>query len=113
MSQYQVVASRGFLIVVLAVMNGFENEIHSRIIGINAHVILLRYGDEPLRDYDRLADEAEALPEVVGRLADLAQNGPHPPLAALQGASQCLRCGFRAQCFLENGELSPLAVTIQ
>jgi len=53
------------LIVVLAVMNGFENEIHSRIMGINAHVILLRYGDEPLADYDRLADEAEALPDVV------------------------------------------------
>lgn len=53
------------LVVVLAVMNGFENEIHSRIIGINAHVILLRYGDEPLSDHDRLVDEAEALPEVV------------------------------------------------
>jgi ABC-type lipoprotein release transport system permease subunit len=36
------------LIVVLAVMNGFEN-----------------YGDDPLMDYDRLAEEAEALPDVV------------------------------------------------
>ena len=53
------------LVVVLAVMNGFENEIHSRIIGINAHVILLRYGDEPLRDYDRLIEKAETVPEVV------------------------------------------------
>jgi lipoprotein-releasing system permease protein len=53
------------LIVVLAVMNGFENEIHSRIIGINAHVILLRFGNEPIADYDRLTDEVEALPDVV------------------------------------------------
>ena len=53
------------LVVVLAVMNGFENEIHSRIMGINAHVILLRYGTEPLRNYEELAGTVEELPEVV------------------------------------------------
>jgi len=53
------------LIVVLAVMNGFENEIHRRIIGINAHVILLRYGNEPIRDYVRLGGVLEDLPEIV------------------------------------------------
>lgn len=53
------------LVVVLAVMNGFENEIHSRIIGINAHVILLRFGNEPIADYDRLTEEVESLPEVI------------------------------------------------
>jgi lipoprotein-releasing system permease protein len=53
------------LVVVLAVMNGFESEIHSRIMGINAHVILLRYGNEPITNYNELADEVEAMPEVV------------------------------------------------
>jgi lipoprotein-releasing system permease protein len=53
------------LVVVLAVMNGFEGEIHSRIMGINAHVILLRYGDEPLRNYDELERAVEQVPEVV------------------------------------------------
>jgi lipoprotein-releasing system permease protein len=53
------------LIVVLAVMNGFENEIHKRIIGINAHVILLKYGNQPVTGYDALADSLETLPEVV------------------------------------------------
>jgi len=53
------------LTVVLAVMNGFENEVHSRIIGINAHVILLRFGNEPIRDYDRLSTELESLPGVL------------------------------------------------
>ena len=52
------------LVVVLAVMNGFEDEIHSRIIGINAHVILLRFGNEPISDYDGLTDEVERLDEV-------------------------------------------------
>jgi lipoprotein-releasing system permease protein len=53
------------LVVVLAVMNGFESEIHSRIMGINAHVILLRYGNEPIENYRELAQEAEAVPDVV------------------------------------------------
>ena len=54
--------------------------------------------------------EEGALPRVVERLADLAQKGPHAPLAALQGSSQCAGCGFRAQCFLPTGEISPLAL---
>lgn len=53
------------LVVVLAVMNGFEREVHKRIIGINAHVIVLTFGNEPIRDYDRLSDEIETMPDVV------------------------------------------------
>jgi lipoprotein-releasing system permease protein len=53
------------LVVVLAVMNGFEKEIHSRIIGINAHVILLRFGNEPIRGYDALTEQVDSLPGVV------------------------------------------------
>jgi lipoprotein-releasing system permease protein len=53
------------LIVVLAVMNGFEGEIHSRIIGINAHVILLKFGNEPITEYYALSDRVEALPGVI------------------------------------------------
>jgi hypothetical protein len=56
--------------------------------------------------------EEEALPEVVARLADLAQNGPHAPLGALRGTSQCEKCGFRSQCFLPSGEISPLALAM-
>lgn len=53
------------LVVVLAVMNGFEAEIHKRIIGINAHVILLRYGAEPIINYEELIGEVETMPDVV------------------------------------------------
>ncbi len=52
-------------VVGLAVMNGFENEIHRRIIGINAHVIVLRYGNHPITNYDELAGKLEASPDVV------------------------------------------------
>lgn len=53
------------LVVVLAVMNGFEEEIHNRIIGINAHVILLRFGTQPIEEYGALTERIEGLPGVV------------------------------------------------
>ena len=53
------------LVVVLAVMNGFEGEIHSRIIGINAHVILLKFGNQPITGYYDLSDRVEDVPEVM------------------------------------------------
>ncbi len=53
------------LTVVLSVMNGFEEEIHRRIIGINAHVILLKYGAEPVRNYQTIIDIVETVPGVV------------------------------------------------
>jgi lipoprotein-releasing system permease protein len=53
------------LIVVLGVMNGFEQEIHERIIGINAHVILLRYGNDPIRGYLDVTERLAASEGVV------------------------------------------------
>ncbi len=53
------------LVVVLAVMNGFEGEIHSRIIGINAHVILLKFGNDPIKGYYDLSDQVESVPGVI------------------------------------------------
>ena len=52
------------LIVVLGVMNGFEQEIHERIIGINAHVILLRYGNDPIRDFSEATERLAAVEGV-------------------------------------------------
>jgi lipoprotein-releasing system permease protein len=53
------------LIVVLAVMNGFEREVKTRIIGTNAHVILLRYGEDGIAGADSLAGRIAKLPDVV------------------------------------------------
>src|SRR3990172_7457893 len=41
------------LIIVLAVMNGFENDLRSKILGINAHVVLMEYGGA-LRNYGQV-----------------------------------------------------------
>ncbi|MBN1825913.1 MAG: ABC transporter permease [Candidatus Eisenbacteria bacterium] len=54
------------LLVVLAVMNGFEQEVKSRIIGTNAHVILLKYGNEPFVADEELLREVTETDGVVG-----------------------------------------------
>ncbi len=38
------------LIIVLAVMNGFEKELRDRILGINSHIVLMQY-DGGMKDY--------------------------------------------------------------
>jgi lipoprotein-releasing system permease protein len=53
------------LIVVLAVMSGFDREVKERIIGTNAHVILLRFGGQGLAEPDSLAGIVKEHPEVV------------------------------------------------
>jgi lipoprotein-releasing system permease protein len=52
------------LIVVLGVMNGFENEVISRIVGTNAHLIVRR--DEGVDGFEELAERLQRLPEVTG-----------------------------------------------
>jgi lipoprotein-releasing system permease protein len=43
------------LIVVLAVMSGFDREVRERIVGTNAHVVLLRFGSAGIAHADSLA----------------------------------------------------------
>ena len=52
------------LVVVIAVMTGFETELTKRILGIEAHVLVMRYG-EPLTDHDALIPRIEAEPGVT------------------------------------------------
>ena len=42
------------LIIVLSVMNGFESEVRSRIIGVDTHVRVRRYHAEPLENHEEI-----------------------------------------------------------
>ncbi len=53
------------LIIVLAVMNGFEQEVKTRIIGTHAHVIVLKYGNEPFEPTGELIEKVNSTPGVV------------------------------------------------
>ena len=52
------------LIVVLSVMNGFQQELRTRILGVASHVQITG-GDNTLADWHRVAAEASRNPEVV------------------------------------------------
>ena len=50
--------------VVMGVMTGFEETLRDRLLGINAHIALVRSGD-PLRDYEKLLDPVMKVNGVV------------------------------------------------
>lgn len=51
------------LIVVMSVMSGFETELKSRILGNNAHIIIMRYGGA-ISDYKRVLEQVQKVPGV-------------------------------------------------
>jgi lipoprotein-releasing system permease protein len=50
--------------VVMAVMTGFEETLRDRLLGINAHIAIVRSG-EPMRDYEKVLDQVKSEPDVV------------------------------------------------
>ncbi len=55
------------LIIVMAVMNGFRNELFQKILGINGHVIVHKI-QAPLEDYEAVARRLAAVPGVRSAL---------------------------------------------
>ena len=53
------------LIVVLAVMSGFDGEVRERIVGTNAHVIVLRWGPQGIAQPDSLAGIVRTYPQTA------------------------------------------------
>ncbi len=54
------------LIIVLSIMNGFESEVRSRIIGFGAHIELRKYHYEGLENPDALRERISKLPNIIG-----------------------------------------------
>jgi len=54
------------LLVVLAVMSGFERDLRAKILGVNAHIWVLKFGERGLDDPDRVLREVRATPGVAG-----------------------------------------------
>ena len=52
------------LIIVLAVMNGFETDLRNKILGINSHVVLMQYTGA-MKDYQKVMNEVENVKGVV------------------------------------------------
>lgn len=52
------------LIIVLAVMTGFEEDLKEKILGTNAHVVVIHNGT-PMDDYRRIMEQLKSMPGVV------------------------------------------------
>src|SRR5919109_2509866 len=53
------------LIVVLAVMSGFEDVLKHKIVGTNAHVVVLQHDSHRLKDYETVSERVRQAPHVV------------------------------------------------
>ena len=53
------------LIIVLAVMNGFEKTLKQKILGTQAHIVVLKAGQEGIDQYDEAARKVEEVSGVV------------------------------------------------
>ncbi|MGQ3054866.1 MAG: lipoprotein-releasing ABC transporter permease subunit [Roseateles sp.] len=63
------------LIIVLSVMNGFQQEVRDRMLNVIAHVELLDYSGQALPDWQATAAKARENPEVVGAAPFIANQG--------------------------------------
>jgi len=52
------------LIVIISLVNGFQSEIRDKILGTNAHIYLLRFGDRGISNYDSLMSVIKQHQEV-------------------------------------------------
>jgi lipoprotein-releasing system permease protein len=75
--------------VVMAVMTGFEETLRDRLLGINAHVALVKPGDE-LKDYEKLVEEVRkengvvaASPSIYGQV--MLTSGPRVSGVVVRG----------------------------
>ncbi len=54
------------MITVLSVMNGFQEDIRDKILGMRSHISVSMHGEEPMLDYERVIELAESGISVVG-----------------------------------------------
>src|SRR6476660_9533363 len=52
------------LIIVMAVMNGFRQELFSKILGLNGHVVVHKIGGDDFDNYDEAARRLATIPGV-------------------------------------------------
>lgn len=53
------------LIVVLSVMNGFQKDVKERIVDVNSHIIVLKYFNEPIKEYREIMDSLKEFKDIV------------------------------------------------
>src|SRR5579871_2281526 len=62
------------MIVVMSVMNGFSSDLRSKILGANAHLMVLKYGKD-FTEYNRIIDQTKDIPGVISASAFVVNEG--------------------------------------
>ncbi len=63
------------LVIVLSVMNGFESEVRSRILGFDAHVRLRTFHDEGVENYPEIISKIRDIPHIIGLTPYILEKG--------------------------------------
>ena len=63
------------LIIVLSVMNGFETEVRSRIVGFDTHVRLRTFHDEGVERVQEVMDQIMDIPHIIGMSPYIDEKG--------------------------------------
>ncbi len=63
------------LILVLSVMNGFESEVRTKIIGADAHIRLRKFYSETINETDKLMTVIKKHPRVIGASPTIFEEG--------------------------------------
>lgn len=69
-----VMIACGGMIVVMSVMNGFSSDLRSKILGANAHLMVLKYGKD-FAEYDDIVKKTATIPGVLGASAFILNEG--------------------------------------
>jgi lipoprotein releasing system LolC/E family transmembrane protein len=62
------------MIVVMSVMNGFSSDLRAKILGANAHLMVLKYGKD-FSEFDRVIEQTKRIPLVAGASAFIVNEG--------------------------------------
>lgn len=63
------------LIVVMSIMNGFHEELSSKIRGLNSDIILNKMGDYPINNYEEIISKINTLPETSKTFGVIQKQG--------------------------------------
>lgn len=73
------------MIIVMSVMNGFSSDLRSKILGANAHLMVLKYGKD-FNEFNRVIEQTNHIPGVLGASAFIVNEGMVSSNKNLSGA---------------------------
>ena len=101
------------LIVVLSVMNGFREDLMSKILGVNSHLLILNY-EGGFREYEAIIEKVDTIDGVIASTPfiydQVMVNGPRNVAGAvLRGLdTQTVRAVVDIESMIKEGSLSSL-----